>query len=154
MLGERAPEGGYRQLLCQCTRELPATDIAREDIHDDRQVDEAISKMDIGQIAHPDLVWRLRQPVGHQVGEPSKAMLAVGRAALATSTSSHQTELTHDALCPFAIDELPIGHAPKLFGDPTGAIGRILRGHRADGRLERLIIGRACVIVGRAARQG
>ena len=81
MLDQGALQHEQRQVLTERTSEMPATNGSREDVHDDRQVDEAGTQADVCDIRDPNLVGRLRHTVSHQIGKSAKAMLTVGGVA-------------------------------------------------------------------------
>jgi len=49
-------QGGDGQVFVQIAAQMPVTQAARVSIQDDRHVDESATELDVGDVAHPDLI--------------------------------------------------------------------------------------------------
>ena len=133
MRGQGTLQGYQRQFLTERASQMPATNRACEDVHDNRQVDKAGAKTHVCDVRNPDVLGCLCHPITDQIGEATEGMLTVGGTALAWPAPPQQIELTHEAARPLPIDDKVIRRPPQLFGRPTRAVGRILLGHLGNG---------------------
>ena len=67
-----------RQRLIQVLTELPRFDHAREDIHEQAEVDETPIETHISNICHPDLIWTRDLKVFEQVAPRFLALKRLG----------------------------------------------------------------------------
>src|SRR6266699_1137989 len=68
------------QRLIEATSQVPPSDAAREDIHDDGQVHKLLTQSDGGDVAHPDLRRHARSPAArlglHSEGKDARYWLS------------------------------------------------------------------------------
>lgn len=83
---------------------MPASDAAREDIQDHRQVHELLAQPDVGDVAYPDLLGTHDFQLLNQVRITRKPMLAVRCAMFGGSAPDNDAKLAHEALDVLAVD--------------------------------------------------
>src|SRR5262249_30126584 len=76
-LAQRLVQGVQRQFLLQAATQLPATDRARKDIHDNCQVDKIPLQTNVGDVRNAHLIGAYDLQVFDQVGITGEVMVAV-----------------------------------------------------------------------------
>jgi hypothetical protein len=122
---------------------LPANDHAREDVVDEGQVEEPLAGLQVGEIAHPELVRALGDEAPlDQVRGPRRGLVDDGEpAAPAAGLRAAETVAAHQSLDAaarhpdaVAIQRLP--HAPRSIGAVVVLMNRA-DALEQDGVLER-----------------
>src|SRR5215210_75529 len=93
---EGSSQRGERQLLVQPVADCPAHHAPGVEVHNDRQVQPAFSRPDVGEVRTPLLVGSLRREVLlEEVGRDREGMKAVGGALEATLLPGSEPVLAH-----------------------------------------------------------
>src|SRR6266478_4951088 len=144
MPGERFLEGLDAELRAERVRQPPRQHGTAHPVHDHRQVEEALGHRDVGDVRAPDLIDPLDRDPAEQVGVD-----LVGHRWLARARSlvdRHQAGEPHQALDPFAVDDMALGRQPRRH--PPRAVIRPGQVVPIDQRHDRAVF---CADLGRPA---
>ena len=95
----RHVEGVHHQRRRHCTRRLPPDNLAREDVGDKGNVDNAGPGRAVGEVRHPELIWSRRAEVAlNEVGCAHGRLISVGGEALLGSRGADNPLGFHESL--------------------------------------------------------
>jgi hypothetical protein len=95
---------------------------ARPGVEDDREIDEALSDRDVGEVRHPELVGAMDLEVPHDEGVDRPVMVAVGGADEAPSSPRVEVVLAHQPAHLLGIDD--VAAMAELGADAAVAVAR------------------------------
>lgn len=146
-------QGHQGQAGIQQAAQVPAADGAGEHIHHDGQVDVALPKANVGDIAHPHLIRVTDRQPRHQVRVAPKAMPSVGYTHFSPSGRPQQASLAHNPPGAVPPDLICVGQAPQFLTDTARPIGRVLPSHLLDGHKQLAFNSLVAAIIVVAARR-